>query len=106
MQVIELLARRVLSKSLLSKIYREAKYVSLEFTGCGYFFTVSHPDLPARRIVCHEPEVWGIADGVKSGFIIFIENGELTIECYDAEDKNVLLGYRDQDVIISSSEEV
>ena len=51
-------------------------------TGIGYFETVSHPKIPNERIVVHPLGIYGEIDGNPFGFILFFENGELTIECH------------------------
>lgn len=66
----------------LQAIERDATMVSFKHTGCGYFLTVTHPDIPEHRIVCNEPMVTGKVGGTRCGFIAFLERRELVLECY------------------------
>lgn len=98
--IVTRLTQGVLTRELQETILSEAKLVFFEYTGCGYFLTVAHPELPRRRLVCTRPEIIAEAKGVKAGFIVFIEDGELTLECHNAEDKDVLPGYRELEVVV------
>jgi hypothetical protein len=66
----------------------------------GYFLTIKHPKIPIKRIVCHEPVIVGKAEGVDVGFVVFIEDREIMIECHDWGDKEIPQDYRDKDVEI------
>src|SRR3954466_265243 len=79
--VVHLLTSSVLSPQQLNAVIREGKLVEYDYTGSGYFLTIKHADLPIVRIVCDTPKFTGSADGIISGFVIFIQDGELTIEC-------------------------
>ena len=98
-KVIELLVDGVLSPAVLSSFMANAELVSYEFTGCVYFLTLSHPDLPEERIVCATPHAIGVGAGIDTGFVVFLESHELTLECYswgsDAPET-----YRDQEIQI------
>lgn len=80
--VLYTLASDVLSPRQLSAVADEAELVGYEYTGRGYFLTVRHACLPRERTVCNSPVLSGSAGGVDCGFVIFIEDGELTIECH------------------------
>jgi len=69
--------------------------VSYEYSGCGYFLTVRHADIPV------EPLVSGLARGIKSGFLIFIGNRQLMLECYELGEPTIPTDYRDLDVAVS-----
>ena len=62
----------------LRKRYGEnAEFVSYEYSGCGYFLTVRHPAIPLERIGCDKPSVSGLGRGIRAGFLVFIENGQI-----------------------------
>jgi hypothetical protein len=44
---------------------------------------VAHPDLPQARTVCNQPTVIGRGDGYTCGFVVFLEDGQLVLECHD-----------------------
>ncbi len=81
-KALHLLLRPDLDETAVDIIICEAEFVSYAYSGCGYFLLVKHPSLPKNRIVCSEPQVIGRAGSVQSGFLAFIENGELMLECY------------------------
>lgn len=89
-KVLKILTSPRLNPDQLSTIIETATLVSYEHTVVGYFLTVAHPLLPSERVVCDNPMVTGlIDDGTDCGFIVFLKNGELTIECYSYGDDTV-----------------
>lgn len=100
--VVRLLASRVLSPQQLDAVIREGELVEYDYTGCGYFLTIKHPALPTERIVSDTPKLTGSANGIISGFVIFIEDGRLTIECHSWGDVDVPEWFRDRDVQIAA----
>ncbi len=99
-KVLYLLASGVLSPEQIESLTSEGEFISYEYTGSGYFFSLKHPCLPKARVVCSEPLVMGYADGVDCGFVVFIENGELTIECHTWGSIDFPEGFRNKDVQI------
>ena len=85
---------------LVSLLSVEGKLVDLHFTGKGYFITLTHSALPVARTVLDIPGVNGIAEEFLTGFVVFIENKELTLECFSYGD-TIPRTYRDLDVMIS-----
>ena len=81
-KVLYTLASCALSRRQLEAVAEGGELVSYEHTGCGYFLTIRHESLPEERVVCDRPVLSGSAGGVNCGFVVFIENGELTIECH------------------------
>jgi hypothetical protein len=73
-QILRVLVMPELGEPAVSSIERDAVFVNYEYSGCGYFLTVRHPDLPLERIVCDKPVVLGLAHGIRSGFIIFMNS--------------------------------
>ena len=98
-EVIEILVKDVLPSSVLASVIEEPEHVDYEYSGAGYFLTVKHAALPHKRIVCCEPDVRGVVEGMESGFIVFLENNELTLECHPWDD-NLPEDYRDKEMSI------
>ena len=92
----------VLSSQQVDAVIREGEFVKYDYTGCGYFLTVRHPFLPVARVVCDTPKLSGSADGIVAGFVIFIENCELTIECHSWGDVDVPEWFRSRDVQVAA----
>ena len=93
-----------LSAAWLGKLETEATLVSYEYSGCGYFLTVAHPMLPAERMVYSEPPVVGTAEDIQAGFLVFVENGELMLECHTWGAKEVPAEFRDKNVEVALGE--
>ena len=99
-EAIRLLTANVLSAETLSHVERASALDDYEYTGCGYFATLRHESLPRNRIVCHELKVVGESRGIRAGFIVFLENHELMLECHDWGKENVPADFREQNVSI------
>ena len=54
----------------------------VEFSGAGYFITIKDPVLPKHRIVLDSPDIRGRLGGIEVGYLAFVENSELMLECY------------------------
>ncbi len=101
-KVIYLLASSALSPRQLEALVSEGEFVGYEYTGSGYYLSARHPSLPGERIVCDRPLLMGKADGIDCGFVIFIEDGRLTIECHSWGELEVPEDYRDRDVQVAA----
>ena len=97
-EVIRLLLGRRWPTSAIDALLEEAVLVSIEHTGCGYFLTASHPSVASERIVYDEPAVQGSLTGVHCGFVLFLENGELCLECFGFPTETNLSGDVPRDV--------
>jgi hypothetical protein len=76
-----------------------AVWVSYNYTGCGYYLTVRHPSFPSARVVCDMP-LTGTSGNIVCGFVIFLENGELTLECHTWGPEDVPEDFRERQVEI------
>ena len=82
-------------------VVREAELVSYEYSGAGYFVTVKHEALPMQRQVCGEPIVTAKSGDVDAGYVAFIENGQLMLECYTAGAIEIPEDFREQQVVVA-----
>lgn len=64
----------------------------------GIFLTIHHSTLPLERIVCDKPWVIGKFKNVQCGFVVFLEQRELTLECYPWGLADIPANFRDQEV--------
>ena len=101
--VIRQLCESHISSALLEEIFEKSD-AEYEYSGAGYFLTFVHSDLPVERIVCDKPKLSGEWGGIDSGFIVFLENSELTLECHSWGDKEIPKDYREQPVKVLSIE--
>lgn len=83
------------------QLSEEGELSALYFTGVGYFLTLRHRDLPDQRVVLDKPLVSGTAGNLLTGFVAFVENGEVTLECHSYAGETVPENYRDFDVKVT-----
>ena len=98
--VINLLSANVLTARQVDELCATGKLVDLDFTGCGYFLTLSSSNLPFERAVLGKPLVHGKVGDLLTGFVAFVENREFILECYSYGEDIVPDNYRDLDVTI------
>lgn len=98
--VIELLTTDVLTAQLVDEMCSNGKLVGFDFTGHGYVLTLSSNDLPVERLVLDNPPVNGKVGELLTGFVAFIENNELTLECFAYGEEIVPENYRDLGVTV------
>ena len=100
-QVIELLTQTALDEQLRLKLCDEAEFLDCAYSGAEYRLTVKHPELPSARVICDQPFVVGASQGIESEWLIFIENGELMIECFCSGETNIPEDYREMDISVT-----
>lgn len=98
-KVIKLLTSGVFSSYEIEEIIETAKFVGLEDNaGSGYFITIQHANFPKDYLVCSTPTIIGEFDDVNCGFVIFLENEELTLECHSWGEKELPQDFREKDI--------
>lgn len=102
-QVLRVLVIPSLSAEVVKSIEDEAEFVSYEHSGCGYFLTVRHRNVPINRVVCDTPIVAGRVNNTDCGFIVFMEKGELMLECYSFGNQSLPKNIRDLNVAVSTT---
>jgi hypothetical protein len=102
-EVVRVLLEPHMSPAQVEDLLDAASFVSCEYTDVGYFLTVSHPALPHSRLVCSEPTIFGRAPDVECGFVVFIDGGELTLECHSWGDEPVPADIRERSLTIEPS---
>ena len=101
LRVLDVLVAPHLGASTVDAIAREGRLVTYDYTGVGgYFLTVAHPSVPSKRTVCSEPMVTARINGALCGFVVFLERGELTFECYTFDPGSVPENIRNLDITI------
>jgi hypothetical protein len=101
--VLDILVLGIIPDAILKDIKSNPIITKYDVTGHGYFLTIKHPSLPLKRTVCNTPILIGECGGIETGFIIFIENGELTIECHGWGDKEIPRNYRELEIQIKKA---
>ncbi len=59
--------------------------------------------MPTNRVVCDTPIVAGRVNNTDCGFIVFMENGELMLECYGFGSQSLPKNIRDLNVAVSTN---
>jgi len=101
-EVIRLLTAGVLHATVTENLLAAPQSIEYEYTGCGYFLTLFHPSLPRERIVCDKPLVLGRSGNIESGFVVFVQDHRLTLECHPYE-TDVPESFREQDVRVTET---
>jgi len=79
-EALRLLGSETLGSAVIEAITHDAKFVSYEHSGVGYFLTVQHPMLPKARVVLSTPMVLGRVGEIDGSYLAFVENNELMLE--------------------------
>ena len=80
-EVLRIMLKGVFSLKKIDKLSK-SKIEWLEFTGSGYLLHVKNDIIPIRRKVISEPIVTGNSENIFVGFVIFLEEGGMTLECH------------------------
>ena len=91
--------KRHVSSDLLDEILK-AEASDYEYSGCGYFLYFKHEGLPSQRVVCDEPKIMGEWNKIQSGFLVFLGENELMLECHNWGDIDVPSNYRENEVVV------
>lgn len=100
LEAIRRLAAGVLSQEQLEGLKTLKTPARNEYTGCGYFLTVADPGLPGERKTLCVPPLIGTADDVVCGFIVFLGQHELTLECHTWGAVDVPADFRQRNVLV------
>ncbi len=92
----------VLTELQLDLLRRAEKLDNYDYTGCGYFLTIKDVRLPSERLVLSNPPVVGSAGDVQAGFLVFLGEHELVLECHTWGSVDVPADFRQLDVVIST----
>ena len=100
-----MLVSNQVSSEKLTDIIQNAEFVGYEYTGSGYYLTVRHPNLPKDRIVCSKPIIVGESENIQCGFVVFLENNELTIECHSWGELEIPENFREKSIQLREFDE-
>jgi len=102
-EVLKILCNDVVPSSVLHELMVNPENINCKFTGEGYFLDIKHKELPINRIVCDKPTVLGKYKEQELGFIVFIGNGTITLECYNYSNKGIPEEIRNGSIKISTT---
>ena len=104
-EAIRILCGNEVPNSTLHQAMTNPSKLSCRFTGAGYYLDIEHIDLPEHRILCDKPTVAGEYQSREVGFIAFIENRSICLECYGYSANGVPESIRDGVVNIHTVDE-
>jgi len=97
---------------MLSDKFSEEELISIlnspitgyDYTGAGYFLELSSDLLPKDRKTISEPTLFGRSDNFEVGFLIFIENSKMILECHSWGEENPPETIREKTILIEIKE--
>lgn len=101
-KAIKLLTGDSLTDAQLVLVEKIAEPIRYEYTGSGYFLTLADPSLPAGVATLSYPTVVGEYGEFICGFVVFIGDHELTLECHTWGAVDVPSDFRDRPVSITT----
>lgn len=85
-EVLEIMLQSAFGESDIQSLISSGELINIDYTGGGYFLEIFHIILPRERQVINRPTLIGKTNNIEVGFVLFIENKTLTIECYNYGD--------------------
>ncbi len=99
-QAIKTLVGDKLPVETLNEIL-DSRDCQFDYSGAGYFISIRNDKLPTKRTVFNKPLLLGKSpEGIESGYVVFVENSELTLECHPFGD-NLSEDFREKRIVIS-----
>ncbi len=95
-EIVSVLAGGVFSEEEQSQIFSEGTCWFENDHEAGYFINVKHPLIPETRNVIDDPNVIAEVGETSVGFVIFIENNELSIDAFPWGEANIPPDFRDR----------
>lgn len=102
LQVIGLLLKKKLSTEDWTKFLEGYELVDFEYTGAGYFLKIRTDNLNFEKETIHEPVLIGKRDDFTLGFILFVDENEIVMECHSWGELNPPENIRDLEVEINN----
>jgi hypothetical protein len=102
LKALELLLHDALTPEQLRIVETFSGTARYKYTGSGYFLTILDRSLPIETSTCHRPAVVGNSGDVQCGFVAFLGNHELTLECHTWGPVDVPDDFRDRAITIST----
>jgi hypothetical protein len=101
-QAIRLMAEGFLSEDQIRSVLSAQALARYEYTGRGYFLAITHTSLPQARQTLLEPAVLGNSGEIQAGFVVFLGDGELVLECHTWGPVPIPADFRDREVVVST----
>lgn len=102
-EAVRLLAGGVLPGPVLEAVAASTAWALEQQSPGGYYLRLRRDGLPLDRVVCSQPAVSGTAGDVVCGFVVFIEDEELTLECHSWGPGDVPSDFREYPVEVRAA---
>jgi len=103
-EVLELMLKGEFSSQEIDKICK-SEIKNYEFTGAGYFLQLRNEIFPINRKVISNPMIMGKGENHDVGFVLFMQNRTLTIECHSWGEGNPPESIRQEKLVIKIIQE-
>ena len=84
-EVLNILCADVLPNSILHEAIISPEEIQYKHFGAGYNLYIKHKELPKESMVIEQPNIIGNCQGLSLGFVVFLGNNEICLECYNNE---------------------
>ena len=98
-EVLEIMLSEKFNTDEINSIIK-SPVTDYHYTGSGYFVELSNDILPVDRLVISEPILFGIANEFNVGFVVYVENSKLALECHSWGIANPPENMRDKQIEI------
>jgi len=98
--VLERLLSEHYTREQLMELLNCAEPQKTEYTGYGFFVTVANPAIGSERRVCSDPSLVAECGDRTAGFVVFLEDGQLTLETFPPEGESLSADFREREVTI------
>lgn len=99
-QVLRRMLKSEYSISQIENIISNSSVNSYDYNGAGYFIEITNELFPNKRKVISEPLLNGTVEHYQLGFILYLENKSLILECHSWNDSNLPKEIRKKKVFI------
>jgi len=98
-EVLKLFLNDRFNKDKLNSILN-SPITGYDYTGAGYFLELTNDLLPKGSETISEPTLLGRGDNFEVGFLIFIEDSKLILECHSWGNENPPESVREESIAL------
>ncbi len=83
-------------------LLNHAESQKVEYTGYGFFVSITNSCIGCERRVCDMPLLIGESDNKQVGFVAFLDNNRLTLEIFPFNGESIPEDFRERNVAFVS----
>jgi hypothetical protein len=103
-EVLQYLLQNRLEQSEWQALVNNYQITNYDFTGAGYFLDIVCSSIKFEKETIDCPIVIGTVNDLEVGFLLFVEENNITIECHGWSDENLPENIRNLEVSITIDE--